>query len=150
MSRQPKQVLVIPFIIDQGNMKFCILKREDMNWWQFVSGGAEFGESLAESALREVQEEIGISFLNNELMQLDTCCSVPKKYFKDNDKWNDLYVVTEHSFAIKLSNEEIRLSDEHTEFKWVAYDEAVELLQFDSNKTALWELKTRLEEVNNG
>lgn len=50
MSRQPKQVLVIPFIIDQGNIKFCILKREDMNWWQFVSGGAEFGESLAESA----------------------------------------------------------------------------------------------------
>ncbi|MEM5666305.1 NUDIX domain-containing protein [Bacillus toyonensis] len=53
-----------------------------MNWWQFVSGGAEFGESLAESALREVQEEIGISFSNNELMHLDTCCSVPKNILR--------------------------------------------------------------------
>lgn len=46
-------------------------------------------------------------------------------------------------------NEEIRLSDEHSEFKWVAYDEAIKLLNFDSNKTALWELKMRLEELYN-
>lgn len=110
---------------------------------------SQYGESLAESALREVQEETGINLLDNKLMHLDTCRSVPKKYFKDNDKWNGLYVVPEYTFAVKLLNEEIRLSDEHSEFKWVAYDEAIKLLNFDSNKTALWELKMRLEELYN-
>jgi hypothetical protein len=30
------------------------------------------------------------------------------------------------------------------EFKWASYDEAVNLLKWDSNKNALWELKERL------
>lgn len=39
---------------------------------------------------------------------------------------------------------EINLSNEHKEMKWVKYEEATKLLNWDSNKTALWELYKRL------
>lgn len=34
---------------------------------------------------------------------------------------------------------------EKREFKWCTYDEAIKLLEWDSNKTALWELNERLK-----
>lgn len=37
------------------------------------------------------------------------------------------------------------LSSEHKEYRWVEYDEAMRLLKYDSNKTALWELNERLK-----
>ena len=37
------------------------------------------------------------------------------------------------------------LSSEHKEYRWVKYDEAMRLLKYDSNKTALWELNERLK-----
>lgn len=33
---------------------------------------------------------------------------------------------------------------EHTEYKWLTYAEAQAVLQYDSNKTALWELNRRI------
>ncbi|OOE48439.1 NUDIX pyrophosphatase, partial [Salinivibrio kushneri] len=34
---------------------------------------------------------------------------------------------------------------EHTEFRWCGFKEASELLKYDSNKIALWELNQRLK-----
>ena len=39
------------------------------------------------------------------------------------------------------------LGDEHSEIKWASYEEAKELLKFDSNKNALWELNERLKRL---
>ncbi|HFJ9286950.1 TPA: NUDIX pyrophosphatase, partial [Bacillus toyonensis] len=33
---------------------------------------------------------------------------------------------------------------EHFNYKWLCFEEAVTLLKWDSNKTALWELNKRL------
>lgn len=56
----------------------------------------------------------------------------------------EVCLVYEHCFGIESSNEEIKLSHEHTEFKWCTYEEAKELLRYDSNKNALWELNYKL------
>ena len=59
--------------------------------------------------------------------------------------WGDqVLVVTEHSFGVHVQSQEIRLSAEHTEFRWVHYEAAHGLLKWDSNKNALWELDFRL------
>ena len=39
---------------------------------------------------------------------------------------------------------EIQLSPEHSEFKWLGYDEAMRVLTWETNRTALWELGQRL------
>ena len=41
--------------------------------------------------------------------------------------------------------QEIKLSDEHPEYRWLKYDEAHKMLKWDSDRTALWELNERLK-----
>ncbi len=99
-----------------------------------------------EAARREANEEAGIP-TTSEIISLDSMCTVPANIFRDWQKWpKGTYVVKEFAFGIKLSSEEIQLSSEHTECSWLSLDEAVRLLKWDSNKTALWELSQRLLE----
>jgi len=53
-------------------------------------------------------------------------------------------VIPEYAFAVEVSDMKIRLSDEHTEYRWVDYQTAKSMLKYDSNKTALWELDNKL------
>ena len=43
---------------------------------------------------------------------------------------------------MKLQEE--KLSHEHEKMQWLRYEEAVKLLKYDSNKSALWELDFKL------
>ena len=143
MARQPHNVLVIPYIFTEEGMIFVIFKRRRAQIWQWIAGGVEENESFAETAKRECQEEAQIVNFKN-FLELDAMCSVRADIFKQ--KWpKNVYTVTEHSFAIELANKDIIISDEHSEYMWVNYDKALELLEYDSNKTALWELIQRLK-----
>ena len=59
----------------------------------------------------------------------------------------DAYVIPEHSFAFACQGETV-LSGEHTEVRFLTYAEALALLAWDSNKTALYELDCRLRGVD--
>ncbi|MDO9334415.1 MAG: NUDIX pyrophosphatase [Dehalococcoidales bacterium] len=144
MSRAPFQVLVVPFFRNKsGRIEFAIFKRRDGGYWQGIAGGGEDNETPAETAKRETQEESGIHEIARYIT-LDTICSVPVTEFP-GAMWGDsIYVIPEYFFAVEVMNKKITLSDEHTEYRWVKYKEAVELLKWDSNKTALWELNQRL------
>ncbi|MGC0939098.1 NUDIX domain-containing protein [Pantoea agglomerans] len=117
-----------------------------MNVWQWIAGGVEENETIRDAALREAKEEIGIQDENFELIELDSKCSIPKFYFKDMEEWpKDLYVITEHAFAIKLDvKSEIAISDEHCAHELINYKELVKFKTWDSNRTAAWELYCRL------
>ena len=41
LARAKYQVLVIPYHIENGNVKYCIFKRNDIKVWQFIAGGGE-------------------------------------------------------------------------------------------------------------
>ena len=53
-------------------------------------------------------------------------------------------VVPEYSFGFECPDD-IVLSHEHTECVWLSFEEARAKLKWDSNRTALYELKCRLE-----
>jgi len=42
-------------------------------------------------------------------------------------------------------DEEVNISSEHVASKWLNYEDAIDLLHFDIDKTALWKLNKRLE-----
>ena len=44
-----------------------------------------------------------------------------------------------------MTQTKLKLSDEHLDYRWVTYKQAMELLYFDLDKTALWELEMRLK-----
>ncbi|MGB2896711.1 MAG: NUDIX pyrophosphatase [Anaerolineales bacterium] len=140
--RAPFQILVIPFRRTESAPKFAVLKRSDADYWQFVAGGGEEGETPIQATQRETLEEIGIT---GDLTQLDSLSTVPTNCFAAADSWSEnVYVIPEHCFAVHASNVDIRLSPEHTEFQWVSYEQAYSLLRWDSNRNALWELNQRL------
>ena len=58
-----------------------------------------------------------------------------------------MYVVRELAFGAEVAADEvIRLSGEHADLDWLSYAKARDRLRWDSNRTALWELHTRLTE----
>ena len=144
--RSPYQILAIPYKQVNNTAEYCVLHRADIDQWQFIAGGGEDAETPIEAAQREIREEVGVK--TRGIIQLDAICCVPtdcisEKYRKNWAKY--IYVIPEYSFAFECQSE-IFLSKEHTGYQWVDYEKANELLTFDSNKTALYELRCRLNE----
>lgn len=143
--RAPFQILAIPYKFIDCEPLYCVFHRSDFDQWQFIAGGGEDDETPLEAAKREIFEESGVSIKN--IIQLTSLCYIPtfifpQKYLYD---WaSDTYVVPEYTFAFKCDTK-ITLSHEHTEYVWLSYDEALAKLKWDSNRTALYELKCRLE-----
>jgi dihydroneopterin triphosphate diphosphatase len=147
--RAPLQVLVIPFRRTAAGLEFAVLRRSDAGWWQFVAGGGEDDESPQQAAERETREELGIT-VNDCLLPLDARATVPRSCFPASDAWgHEVYVIPEHCFAIHTGDSPLVLSGEHSEVRWVSYDQACSMLRWDSNRTALWELNERLKKVPN-
>ena len=147
MARAKYQVLVIPYVRMGDGVLYCIFRRSDMDdCWQFVAGGGEEedGAPLV-SAKREAFEEAAIPF-DARFVQLETTSSVSTEHFpKARLHWGeDCLVIPEYCFAVELADQAIGLSREHTAFEWADYVTAMQRLQYDSNKVALWELDNRL------
>ena len=120
-----------------------MLKRADDEYWQWVAGGGEGDESPVEAARRETEEETGFC---GQLYALSTKAYVPVDVFADHVHWPpDVYVIPEYAFAVESPHFGALLGHEHTEFRWVEYDEAVAMLHWQSNQVALWELARRLQ-----
>jgi dihydroneopterin triphosphate diphosphatase len=145
MARAPFQILVLPFrVIGAEVFEYALFKRSDEPYWQGIAGGGEDTETPLAAAQREAFEEAHIPILT-PLFALQTTSTVPVFHFKARHLWpKDLYVIPNYCYAADCSAIELALSYEHTEYKWMHYDEGYNALRWDNNKTALWELNERL------
>lgn len=143
--------LILPYYIGDEPL-YCLLKRSDMAIWQFVAGGGEDDEIPQLTAARELAEETGLTEIDKiRLQPLATSGTVPSNVFKVlENAWKEgFYVIPVHTFAYEMTQTSLMLSEEHSEYRWVTYEEAVALLHYDIDKTALWELKMRLKNAAN-
>jgi dATP pyrophosphohydrolase len=145
MTRAPFQVLVYPYRqVGAEAFEYALLKRSDLEFWQAITGGGEDGETPLEAARRETYEETGVS-PDSMFLQLDTVEPIPVTAFKDSHLWGeDVYVIPQYCFGVRVEDERLYLSREHTAYRWLEYEEAQGLLKYDGDKTALWELDRRL------
>jgi len=143
VPRAPFQVLVLPWRRRAPSLEVAVLHRADYDVWQFISGGGEDGESLDEAARREGFEEGGIPG-DAPYLSLASIATLPACWFRAWATWPaDVLVIPEHAFAVEVDRE-LQLSAEHRALRWCTVAEAMELLRFDSNKHALWELHERI------
>jgi dihydroneopterin triphosphate diphosphatase len=140
------QVLIIPFTFSP-ELQIAIFQRNDNHNWQFIAGGGENDEEPIEAAKRESFEEAGIS-QTSTFIALNTISSIPKEFFPSLKNESDIWVITEYCYAVQTKERELILSSEHKTFQWLTYDKAIQYLKYDSNKTALWELRQRILEEN--
>lgn len=143
--RAPFQVLIFPYQILNGQPRYLIGQRSDNGVWQAISGGGEDSETTLEAAKRELKEEA--SLIGCNWKQLDSMCMLPKVYYSGHEDWaNHPFVVPEYCFSVRVSIEP-KLSNEHIKLRWCGFQEASELLKYDSNRIALWELNQRLNRM---
>jgi dATP pyrophosphohydrolase len=122
-----KSFVVVVYVcrIENNRSKYLIILRDTpylKNTWQMVSGKIEKGEKGWEAALRELKEETNL---------------VPDLFYSA-DRLEQFYEVSINCIqinpiflAIIKSNQEIKLSNEHKDFKWVTKEEAHKYLKFD-------------------
>ncbi|MCL2772846.1 MAG: NUDIX domain-containing protein [Oscillospiraceae bacterium] len=149
MARKPENIHVYLYRKNAGNeIEYAIFQRsDDPNCWQGVSGGVEDGETIEQAALRESFEEAGTS-LSAPIYGLDTVSYLPADIFSEHTAWGkDIVVCPMYFFAMSFDGN-IILSYEHTEVRWLTYQEAYNLVYWHDQKTALWELNQRLERGN--
>ena len=142
--RAPFQILAIPYRQVGQSIEYCVLHRSDCDQWQFIAGGGEDHETPWEAAKREAFEEGGLRSVH--WIALESLAYVPATVISEKHRchWSrDVYVIPEYSFGLACQ-EEIKLSHEHTEFAWLTYEDAMQKLKWDSNRTALYELNCRL------
>lgn len=89
------------------------------NYWDFPKGGIEVGESSLQAAIREVEEETGITDLKFSWGE----------EFRDTPpyargKIARYYVAETTTEAITLGNNPLLGRAEHHEFRWASFDEA--------------------------
>lgn len=142
--RLPIQLECIIYRKSSSGYKFLLLKRlpEKGGFWQFVTGGLEdTDKDMLSGCFREIQEETGIR-------EKDIIRKIEDVYFfqfRDEDIVRLEYV---YGFEVKPEvkvNIEKNFVDEHSEYRWVEYEEALKLLKWNDNKTALKKLKKELE-----
>ena len=131
--------------LSNGDIEYAIFKRADsvVDFWQGIAGGGEEAETPLEAAKREAYEEGGVS-PDSSYIVLDSVATIPVEGVTGFLWGEDVLVIPEHCFGVEVKDQVLRLSHEHLEFRWVGYDSAVNLLKYDSNKNALWELNLRL------
>lgn len=145
--RAAYQVLVFPYYKGEKGIEYAIFHRSGADWWQAISGGGEYEETIIESAKREAFEEGGIP-KDSLYIKLDTVNSIPAEVFADSVYWGEnVYVINENCYGVEIINKQLKLSNEHTEYKWVNYNDAISYLKWDGNKIALWELNKRLNKM---
>ena len=114
----------------EGTKKMFLLLHYPSGHWDFVKGKMEKGENTRETAIRETREETGITdvaFLDNfeEWIQYN---------FQYKGELVDKKVVF---FLGETKTEEVKISEEHLNYAWKEYNEAMEKTTFDNAKTIL-------------
>ena len=135
----PQSVLVV---IYTPAADVLLIRRADAGTWQSVTGSKDFeGESWEATAVREVKEETGLDAIDPAFKLTDWAL---ENVYEIYPAWRYRYPPevshnTERVFGLALpTRQPIQLSPtEHTEFKWVPWQEAADECFSPSNAEAI-------------
>ena len=118
-------------VILDSEGKVLILRRKTEGTWVLPKGRVEPGETLKQTALREVEEETGL----RELRIIKEIGLVRYVFFWRPDNVN--YKKTVHYFLMRLTNEDAKdmnLEPSFAGHTWLDVKEAVKALTFDNDR----------------
>lgn len=131
------QVSVLATIVNTKNQLLMVKRAPNLphaaGRWECVSGRINSGELPVEAIKREVAEELGPDFRIN----------IIEPYYTFRLIRDDGYEVIGISFYCRYLDGKIKLNKEHTDYRWVSIDKAVELTPIPGLKTELQYFKTK-------
>lgn len=135
--KRPESVLVV--IYDTEGLVLTLQRKDDPDFWQSVTGSIEAGETPAETAQREVLEEIGVDALASGYAMVETG---EVNVYQIREYWRHRYGpgVTQNKefvFLLQIPQGTDIVLSEHLCFQWLSPQAAVEKMWSDSNKQAI-------------
>lgn len=111
--------------------KYLLLKY-GLGHWGFVKGHIEKNETELDTLYREAEEETG---LRKENLKIINGFRENISYFFKKNK-NTVYKKVVY-YLTESNTDKITLSHEHSDYKWLKYDKAIEKLSFKNSKVLL-------------
>lgn len=130
-------------VFKKNPLKFLLLKRtpDKGGFWQAPGGTVERGETKTQAVYRELSEETGIK--KNDVLNIieNVHYFVFDKHYLTNKPIEPMHEYV-HGIEIKDTNIDINnnIDDEHDDYKWVSFDEAIDMLYWENNREALKKL----------
>lgn len=124
---------------EEDNIYYLLLHYKSKHW-DFPKGHIEEGEREKETVRREVEEETGIKDIRiipgfkEWIKYLFRANYDLKKEDKDKAPWIFKIVVF---YLAETKTKEVKISHEHTGYKWLAYNEALKQLTHKNAKNIL-------------
>ena len=115
---------------EDGRRLFLLLRHQQGGHWGFAKGRIEEGEGVLEAAAREVREETGI----DDVRPVPDI-SLTSRYPIRRGGRSLTKIVT--YFAVRVHSDSIRLSDEHTDGRWVSVEDAMRILTHTESRRIL-------------
>jgi len=127
--REQKSAGIVLFRNDSDKNEFLLLNYPQGHW-DFVKGKIERNETSHETALRETNEETGIT--NIEFVDgFEESVEYDFRFKKEDIHKKVIF------FLAKTNEKKISLSHEHNDFVWLEYDDALKKTTFRNAKNVL-------------
>lgn len=141
----PISVLVV---IHTPDLKVLLLERADRpGFWQSVTGSQDGGETLRQTAVRELEEETGLNAGEHLLTDWET-----QNVYEIYPQWRHRYAPgitqnTEHVFGLMLPRPlPITVAPhEHLQYEWLNSEAAAKKVFSTSNRDAILHLPERIK-----
>ncbi len=104
--------------------------------WEWPKGKLESGETVEAAARREVREEVGMK----KIRILPQFRKLLRYRFRVGQR--QIYKIV--YLFIGFGTGRVRLSDEHTAYRWCSYSEAIRLLKYQNQKEILRQVYNQL------
>lgn len=117
----PKANNVVPSttaIVPDLNGRIVLVRRKDNDLWALPGGGMELGESIEDTAVREVKEETG---LDVRVVGLIGVYTNPNHVMEYTD--GEVRQQFSLCYETTLVGGDLRIDDESTDIKWASMDE---------------------------
>lgn len=115
-----------------GSRYYLLLRHANGGHWSFPKGHLEEGESAREAAVRELTEETG---LRPEEFLADFRERIHYSYRREGERVEKAVVY--FLASVDGLTDPVSLSDEHLDYEWVPFEEALDKLTYDNDGEVL-------------
>lgn len=134
--RTPVSKSVGAVVLNQ-NLKVLLVFQNKNKYWEFPKGKMEGGEREIETLRREIEEETGITRFQmlprfRRTMQYDF-------------QYQGKRIRREVIYFLIRTTQRVRVSDEHSQYKWLTFDQAKKYLKHDNQVKLLEEVQRRMK-----
>ena len=130
-------------VFKEEKPKFLILKqiKTNIDNWSFAKGHKEEGETPIETAMRELEEETGITKI--KILELPLIHEEYELSYAEGNKLkvNEYFIGFVDDKNVKIDKKEV------CEYKWVTFEEALDTFYHESRNEVLKEAKNYLDSV---